>query len=46
MANVLVDAFSSTDVPKACMALVRDLDHMGNSLFYAGVAPEETQLLV
>ena len=45
-ANVVVDALSRTGVPKTCMPLIADLDHMGISIYYAGVAREKTQLLI
>ena len=45
-ANVVADALSRTGVPKTCMTLIGDLDRMGISLCYAGVAHEETQLLI
>ena len=45
-ANVVADALSRTGVPKICMPLILDLDRMGISLYYAGVAREETRLLI
>jgi len=45
-ANVVADALSRTGVPKTCMTLIGDLDRMGISLCYAGVAHEEAQLLI
>jgi hypothetical protein len=45
-ANVVADALSRTGVPKTCMSLIADLDRMGISLCYAGVAREETRLLI
>jgi len=44
--NVVADALSRTGVPKICMSLIVDLDRMGISLCYAGVAREETRLLI
>ena len=45
-ANIIANALSRTGVPKICMSLIADLDHMGISLCYAGVAREETRLLI
>ena len=45
-ANVVADALSRTGVPKTCMPLIVDLDHMGIFLCYASVAFEETWLLI
>ena len=45
-ANVVADALSRTGVPKTCMPLIVDLDLMGITLCYAGVAREETRLLI
>ena len=45
-ANVVADALSRTGVPKTCMPLIADLDHISISLCYAGVAREETRLLI
>ena len=45
-ANVVADALSRMGVPKTCMPLIADFDHMGISLCYAGVAREETRLLI
>ena len=45
-ANVVADALSRTSVPKTCMSLIVDLDRMGISLCYAGVARMETRLLI
>ena len=45
-ANVVADVLSRTGVPKICMSLIVDLDRMGISLCYAGVAREETRLLI
>ena len=45
-ANVVADALSRTGVPKTCMSLIVDSDCMGISLYYAGVAREETQALI
>ena len=46
MANVVADAHSRTGVSMICMSLIVDLDHMGISIYYAGVAREKTQLLI
>ena len=45
-AKVVADALSRTSVPKTYMSLIVDLDRMGISLCYAGVAHEETRLLI
>jgi len=45
-ANVVADALSRTGVPKTFMSLIVNLDRMGISLYYAGVAHEETRLLI
>ena len=45
-ANAVADALSRIGVPKTCMTLIGDLDRMGISLCYAGVAHEEAQLLI
>ena len=45
-ANIVADALSRTSVPKTYMSLIVDLDRMGISLCYAGVAREETRLLI
>jgi hypothetical protein len=45
-ANVVAIALSRTGVPKTCMQLTNDLDHMGISLCYAGVSREETELVI
>jgi hypothetical protein len=45
-ANVVADALSRTGVPKTCMQLTNDLDRMCISLCYAGVACEETELVI
>ena len=45
-ANVVADALSRMGVPKTCMPLIADLDHISISLCYAGVAREETRLLI
>ena len=37
-ANIIANALSRTGVPKICMSLIADLDHMGISLCYVGVA--------
>ena len=37
-ANIIANALSRTGVPKICMSLIADLDHMGISLYYVGVA--------
>jgi hypothetical protein len=45
-ANVVADALSRTGVPRAVMSLIADLDHMGITFCYAGVAHEETKMLI
>jgi hypothetical protein len=45
-ANVVAYALSRTGVPKTCMQLTNDLDHMSISLCYAGVARVETELVI
>jgi hypothetical protein len=45
-ANVVADALSRTGVPRAVMPLIADLDRMGIIFCYAGVAHEETKMLV
>jgi hypothetical protein len=45
-ANVVADALSWTGVPKTCMQLTNDLYRMDISLCYAGVAREETALVI
>jgi hypothetical protein len=42
----VADALSRTGVPKIAMPLILDLDRMGISFCYMGVAHEETQMLV
>jgi hypothetical protein len=42
-ANVVADALSRTGVPRIVMPLIADLDHMGITFCYAGVAQEETK---
>jgi hypothetical protein len=44
--NVVADALSRTDVPRAGMPLIADLDRMGITFYYAGVAHEETKILI
>ena len=44
--DVVAYALRRTGVPKICMSLIVDLDRMGISLCYAGVAREETRLLI
>ena len=39
-------ALTRTIVPKACMSVIVDMDRMGISFCYAGVAREETRLLI
>ena len=46
LANVVANALSRMSVPKTCMPFIVDLDHMDISLCYAGVAREETRLLI
>jgi hypothetical protein len=45
-ANVVADALSRTDVPMIVMPLIGDLDRMGITFCYAGVAHEETKMLI
>ena len=45
-ANVVAYALSRTGVPKTCTSVIVDLDYKGFSLCYAGVAREETRLLI
>ena len=45
-ANVVAYVLNRTGVLRTCMSLTADLDRMGISLCYAGVAPEETRLLI
>jgi hypothetical protein len=43
-ANVVADALSRTGVPRTVMSLIADLDRMGVTFCYAGVAHEETKM--
>ena len=45
-ADVVAYALSRTGVPKTCMSVIVDLDRMGISFCYAGVAREKTMLLI
>jgi hypothetical protein len=45
-ANVVADALSRTGVPRTVMPLIADLDSMGITFCYAGVAHEETKMLI
>jgi hypothetical protein len=45
-ANVVADALSRTGIPRTVMPLIADLDRMGITLCYAGVAHEETKMLI
>lgn len=45
-ANMVADALSRTGVPKTVMSLIVDMDRMGVSFCYAGVAHQETQMLI
>jgi hypothetical protein len=45
-ANVVADALSSTGVPRIVMPLIADLDRMGMTFCYDGVAHEETKMLI
>jgi hypothetical protein len=45
-ANVVADALSRTHVPRTGMPLIVDLDPMGITFCYAGVAHEETKMLI
>ena len=45
-ANVVTDALSRTSVPRTGMPLIADLDRMGITFCYAGVAHEETKMLI
>jgi hypothetical protein len=45
-ANVVVDALSRTGVPWTVMPLIADLDRMGITFCYAGVAHKETKMLI
>jgi hypothetical protein len=44
-ANVVTDALSRTGVARTMMPLIADLDRMGITFWYAGVAHEETKML-
>ena len=39
-------ALSRTGVPKTCLSAIADLDRLGISFCYAGVAREETRMLI
>ena len=43
---MVADALSRTGVPRTVMPLIADLDHMGITFCYAGVAHEETKMLI
>jgi hypothetical protein len=43
---VVVDALSRTGVPRTVMPLIADLDRIGIIYCYAGVAQEETKMLI
>jgi hypothetical protein len=45
-ANVVSNALSRTAVPRTVMPLISDLDRMGITFCYAGVAHEETEMLI
>jgi hypothetical protein len=45
-ANVVADALSRTRVPRTVMPLIADLDCMGVTFCYSGVAHEETKILI
>jgi hypothetical protein len=45
-ANVVADALSRTGVPGTVMPLIAHLDRMGIIFCYAGVAQEETKMLI
>jgi hypothetical protein len=45
-ANVVADALSTTSVPRTMMPLIAGLDHMWITFCYAGVAHEETKMLI
>jgi hypothetical protein len=45
-ANVVADALSRTGVPRTVMPLIANLDRMGVTFCYAGVAHEETKMLI
>jgi hypothetical protein len=45
-ANVVVDALSTTGVPRTVMHSIADLDRMGVTFCYADVAHEETKILI
>jgi hypothetical protein len=45
-ANVAADALSRTGVPRTVMPLLADLDRMGITFCNAGVAHEETKMLI
>jgi hypothetical protein len=43
---VVTDALSRTGVARTMMPLIADLDRMGITFCYAGVAHEETKMLI
>jgi hypothetical protein len=43
---VVADALSRTGVPRTMMPLIADLDYTGITFCYAGVAHEETKILI
>ena len=45
-ADVVAYALSRTGVPKTCLSAIADLDRLGISFCYAGVAREETRMLI
>jgi hypothetical protein len=45
-ANVVADALSRTGVLRTWMPLIADLDRMGITFCYAGIAHEETKMLI
>jgi hypothetical protein len=45
-ANVVIDALSRTGVPRTMMPLISNLDDMGITFCYVGVAHEETKMLI
>jgi uncharacterized membrane protein YGL010W len=45
-ANVVADALSKTSVPMIVMSLITDLDRMGITFCYAGVAHAKTKMLI
>jgi hypothetical protein len=45
-ANVVADVLSRTGLPRIVLPLISDLDYMGITFCYAGVAHEETKMLI